>query len=177
MTSIATKPPIRFLTLTQVKKLHQIYIGTLTTSPSRDTLLNSALDAPLNIQHYEGETDVVRLAAVLASRIIKNHPFMDGNKRTGLLCANVFLGLNGGRLGEGVNGGKGVGELEAAHCAVADGRLDEVGLAGVYRRFVVGFGEEEERGRGEVERERKGVDGVWEDDGVDGAWEDDGADD
>ncbi|KAL9007641.1 MAG: hypothetical protein Q9180_009608, partial [Flavoplaca navasiana] len=60
MASHAAKSTLRFLTLDQVKKLHHIYVGT--TAPSRDTLLNSALDAPMNKQHYEGEQDVIKLA-------------------------------------------------------------------------------------------------------------------
>jgi death on curing protein len=59
-----------------------------------DGLLLSALARPENIHAYEPEADVYRLAAAYCPGIIKNHPFVDGNKRTGILAAIVFLGLN-----------------------------------------------------------------------------------
>jgi death-on-curing protein len=58
-------------------------------------LLLSALARPENIKAYEPEADVFRLAAAYCAGVVKNHPFIDGNKRTGMLCAVVFLGLNG----------------------------------------------------------------------------------
>ena len=57
-------------------------------------LLLSALARPENILAYEPEADAFRLAAAYCAGVIKNHPFVDGNKRTGVLCAIVFLGLN-----------------------------------------------------------------------------------
>ncbi|MGQ0484199.1 MAG: type II toxin-antitoxin system death-on-curing family toxin [Hyphomicrobiales bacterium] len=58
-------------------------------------LWESALARPENIHAYEPEADVFRLAAAYCTVVVKNHPFIDGNKRTGTLCAVVFLGLNG----------------------------------------------------------------------------------
>ena len=58
-------------------------------------LLQSALARPENILAYEPEATVFRLAAAYAHGIIKNHPFVDGNKRTGTLAAAAFLALNG----------------------------------------------------------------------------------
>lgn len=58
-------------------------------------LLLSALARAENIQAYEAEADAFRLAAAYGAGIVKNHPFVDGNKRTGVLSAVVFLGLNG----------------------------------------------------------------------------------
>lgn len=57
-------------------------------------LLLGALARPENIHAYEPEDDVFRLAAAYCAGIVKNHPFIDGNKRTGILSAVVFLGLN-----------------------------------------------------------------------------------
>ena len=57
-------------------------------------LLESALARPENIHAYEPEADVFRLAAAYCTGVVKNHPFIDGNKRTGTLCAVVFLGIN-----------------------------------------------------------------------------------
>lgn len=94
----------------------------------------------MNVKHYEGEQDVVKLASVLASRIIKNHAFMDGNKRTALLAANVFLKINGKMLHDEALDAKDVKVkelLEAAHSAVAVNQLDEAGLAEEYGKVVV----------------------------------------
>ena len=61
----------------------------------RDTgLLDSALARPLNRWAYE-QADIFALAASYAFGIVKNHPFIDGNKRTAFLAAYVFLRLNG----------------------------------------------------------------------------------
>lgn len=58
-------------------------------------LLESALSRPQNIHAYEPDADLYRLAAAYCAGIVKNHPFIDGNKRTGVLSAVAFLGLNG----------------------------------------------------------------------------------
>lgn len=59
--------------------------------------LLSALARPENLRHY-GSPTTFELAAAYAAGIIQNHPFADGNKRTGFLCAFVFLYLNGQQL-------------------------------------------------------------------------------
>ncbi len=61
-------------------------------------LMLSALARPENVCAYEPEADIFRLAAAYCVGIVKNHPFIDGNKRTGVLCAVVFLGINGVEL-------------------------------------------------------------------------------
>ena len=58
-------------------------------------LLDSALARPENIHAYEPEADMFRLAAAYCTGVVKNHPFVDGNKRTGALSTVVFLALNG----------------------------------------------------------------------------------
>ncbi len=57
-------------------------------------LLESALARPLNRAGY-GEPDTVELAAVYAIAIARNHPFIDGNKRTAYVAMVLFLALNG----------------------------------------------------------------------------------
>jgi|SRR3954469_7168975 len=57
-------------------------------------LLESALARPINKFAY-GETSLVALAAAYGFGIARNHPFIDGNKRTALTSVIVFLGLNG----------------------------------------------------------------------------------
>lgn len=60
-------------------------------------LLESALGRPRHLHHYERPT-TVELAAAYAEGIVKNHPFLDGNKRTGFVAAVLFLETNGHRF-------------------------------------------------------------------------------
>lgn len=60
-------------------------------------LLESALARPRQLLAY-GNPDLCDLAAAYATGIIRNHPFVDGNKRSGFLSAYVFLAANGVRL-------------------------------------------------------------------------------
>ena len=60
-------------------------------------LLDSALGRPLQQFHYE-KPDLFDLAATYAHGIVKNHPFLDGNKRAGFMAAYTFLGVNGQQL-------------------------------------------------------------------------------
>ncbi|HXA26858.1 MAG TPA: type II toxin-antitoxin system death-on-curing family toxin [Acetobacteraceae bacterium] len=57
-------------------------------------LLESALARPLNRASY-GDPDVAELAALYAIAIARNHPFVDGNKRTAYVALESFLELNG----------------------------------------------------------------------------------
>lgn len=57
-------------------------------------MLESALARPLQKQAY-GEPDLCDLAAAYLFGIVKNHPFVDGNKRTGFAAADLFLYFNG----------------------------------------------------------------------------------
>jgi death-on-curing protein len=60
-------------------------------------LLDSALARPLNAYSY-GVSDICELGALYATGIIKNHPFVDGNKRTGYIAGRLFIETNGLRL-------------------------------------------------------------------------------
>lgn len=60
-------------------------------------LLDSALARPQNAFAY-GEEDFCTLAALYAAGIVKNHPFADGNKRTGFVACELFLAANGRTL-------------------------------------------------------------------------------
>ena len=60
-------------------------------------LLASALARPLNLVAY-GEPDAAALAAAYGFGIARNHPFIDGNKRTAFVCTELFLVLNGASL-------------------------------------------------------------------------------
>ncbi len=56
-------------------------------------MLESALARPVNQWHY-GEDDLCALAAAFAFGVARNHPFIDGNKRTAWVLARLFLRLN-----------------------------------------------------------------------------------
>ena len=60
-------------------------------------LLESALQRPVHAMHY-GETSFARLAALLMHGIVRNHPFVDGNKRGAFVCTAVFCEINGYEL-------------------------------------------------------------------------------
>lgn len=61
------------------------------------TLLESALARPVNRWGY-GDDDPAALAAAYAYGVARNHPFVDGNKRTAWVLARLFLALNNHRL-------------------------------------------------------------------------------
>lgn len=60
-------------------------------------LLDSALARPMNCFAYE-KAGIFELAAAYANGLIRNHPFLDGNKRIGFAAAAVFLEINDHRL-------------------------------------------------------------------------------
>lgn len=60
-------------------------------------MLESAMARPLNLIAY-GDPDAAELAASYAFGIARNHPFVDGNKRTAAVVSETFLALNGYRL-------------------------------------------------------------------------------
>ncbi len=89
-------------------------------------LLDSALARPRNLQAYS-EADAPALAAAYAFGIVRNHPFVDGNKRTALLTAALFLEANGFRFV--------ASEADAVvrTLALAAGEIDEAEFAGWLR--------------------------------------------
>jgi len=61
-------------------------------------LLESALARPRQLWTYEANADLARLAAAYGVGLVRNHPFVDGNKRAAFLAVGLFLGLNGFQL-------------------------------------------------------------------------------
>ena len=61
-------------------------------------MLESALARPLNRAGY-GDPDIAELAALYAIGIARNHPFVDGNKRTAYVALETFLEMNGCMFG------------------------------------------------------------------------------
>ena len=89
-------------------------------------LLESALARPRN-RHAYGEAELYALAAAYAYGIVRNHPFVDGNKRTGFVTAALFLQENGLRLT--------APEAEAVVMTIglASGEMPEEGFAAWFR--------------------------------------------
>lgn len=92
-------------------------------------LLESALARPLNAFSY-GQKDLCALSALYGAGIIKNHPFIDGNKRTGLVVLELFLELNSLRSVASDE------DTLAAILSVASGEWDDVTLADWLRENV-----------------------------------------
>ena len=89
-------------------------------------LLQSALARPQNIAAY-GTADIYLLAAAYGFGIARNHPFLDGNKRTAFLCTVAFLRIHGAVFKASQV------EAAAAFLELAAGNLSEEGLAGWLR--------------------------------------------
>jgi len=93
-------------------------------------LLESALARPLNLAVY-GNPDVAELAAAYGFGIARNHPFVDGNKRTAFVATELFLALNGLQLAAVDD------ECITTMLALAAGELDEIAFAQWLREHVV----------------------------------------
>ncbi|WP_193369591.1 type II toxin-antitoxin system death-on-curing family toxin [Pelagibius marinus] len=87
----------RWLSLAIVHALHSESVARFGgTDGTRDAgLLESALARPQHRAAYEEGVSLFALAADYCLGIVKNHPFLDGNKRSGILAAATFLSLNG----------------------------------------------------------------------------------
>jgi death-on-curing protein len=86
-------------------------------------LLQSALARPQQLRAYQSEADVIQMAAAYTAGIVRDHPFIDGNKRTGFVVGVLFLELKGYRFV--------ASEEDAAEAvlSLADGRLKEEAFA------------------------------------------------
>ncbi len=85
-------------------------------------LFESALARPLHLAAY-GSPDVWDLAASYGIGLAKNHPFVDGNKRTAFLAVGMFLVLDGWRLTAPQ------ADATLTMLAVASGQMDEAAFA------------------------------------------------
>ncbi|KAM0806169.1 hypothetical protein BDR22DRAFT_901400 [Usnea florida] len=88
-------------------------------------LLESALHSPINQNHYSNENDLAQLTAALSVKLIRNHAFLNGNKRTALLAANLFLLQHNMRLQVDAEKVEKNDMIEEAHCEVADDRMEQ----------------------------------------------------
>ncbi len=93
-------------------------------------LLQSGLARPQHLAAYDDTADLCDIAAAYTAGIVKNHPFVDGNKRTGFVVGILFLELNGARF---------IASEEAATDAVlnlAAGTIDAAGYASFLRSNI-----------------------------------------
>ena len=92
----------RWLTRLMIDTIHSELLREHGGSPGvRDggeNLIESALARPRNRLAYESASDLADLAAAYLFGLVKNHGYMDGNKRIGFAAATTFLLLNGIRL-------------------------------------------------------------------------------
>ncbi len=93
------------------------------------SLLESALSRPVNRWHY-GDDDFANLAAAYAYGVARNHPFIDGNKRTAWVLARLFLTLNGQLLIFDQT------DATQTMIALAAGELSEDEMADWFRRHL-----------------------------------------
>lgn len=124
------KEPL-FLGLDEVIEIHRDQIERYGGHPGiRDIeLLKSAVAMPAaGFSEDYFHTDIFEMAAAHLFRIIRNHPFVDGNKRAGAVAAVVFLMLNGRELHADEE------SFEAMVRSVADGKMDKTGAAEFFRK-------------------------------------------
>lgn len=124
---------IEFLEFDEVLAIHERQIERYGGSPGlRDqSLLESALAVPEST--FDGEylhSDLFEMAAAYAFHISQNHPFFDGNKRTGLLTALTFLDTNG------ITVGTPSPRLYEAMMQIAEGRMRKKELAALFRSLA-----------------------------------------
>jgi death-on-curing protein len=115
----------RWVTKEMVLAVHEEQMATFGGGAGlRDEgLLESALARPQNLFAYEPDATLPRLAASLGWGIVRKHPFVDGNKRTGLIAIRMFMHRNGLRFRPDRT------QAYSVIMAVAAGELDEDELA------------------------------------------------
>ena len=124
----------RWLTRPMVDTIHSELLaehgGVSGVRSDGDVLIESALARPRNRFAYEPESDLASLAAGYLYGLVKNHGYVDGNKRVGFASAATFLLLNGSRLT--------ATEPDAYDqvVAVAAGHLEEPALASWIRNHI-----------------------------------------
>ena len=122
-----------FLLLSEVLEIHQDQVTRYGGAAGiRDIeLLKSALGMPSAT--YGGQflhTDIYEMAAAYLFHLVKNHPFVDGNKRVGAVTALIFLYLNGFDFDATEN------DLAEMVLAVAQGDIDKTDVAVFIRRHT-----------------------------------------
>ncbi len=134
---------MRYLSLAEVAALHRLVLEAAGGSPGvRDPgALESAVAQPL--QTFAGEDlypGLIEKAAALCFSLVRNHPFLDGNKRVGHAAMETFLVLNGFEIEASVD------EQEELILSLAAGEVDRSGLVTWLSQHV----RSRSRGRGDL---------------------------
>ena len=121
-----------FLDFQHIEEIHQASLEAYGGSPGiRDQgLIESALGSAMNTFFY-ANGDLSDIAAAYAFHLAQAQAFLDGNKRTGIGAALLFL------RGNGVTKVPSDEQLYDAMIAIAEKRLDKAGLAEMFRRAAV----------------------------------------
>lgn len=93
-------------------------------------LLQSALARPQQLSAYGEDVDIIVLAASYTAGVVHNHPFVDGNKRTGFILGVLFLETNGVQFVASEE------DAATAVLALASGEMNEAGYATFLRANV-----------------------------------------
>ncbi|MFJ6322352.1 MULTISPECIES: type II toxin-antitoxin system death-on-curing family toxin [unclassified Rhizobium] len=126
--------PVTFLTRMLIEQLHEMQIKRFGGSYGlRDEgVLESALARPINKYQY-GTEDIIELAAAHLFGLVKNHAFVDGNKRIAIVATAVFLMENGYRVQTTD------ANLYSFVVAVAAGEIDEDGASRFLRDVCIPY--------------------------------------
>ena len=122
----------KFFALEAVLRAHEEQVREFGGDPGiRDLgLLKSALAQPMaTFGDQFLHEDLFAMAAAYVFHIVKNHPFVDGNKRTGLATGLAFLDAHGIKVVRTL-------ALYDMTIAVAEGKLDKIGIAEILRRLA-----------------------------------------
>jgi len=123
-----------FLELGEILEIHRDQIESYGGSPgTRDIglLLSAAAMPKAGIADRYLHEDIFEMAAAYLYHIVRDHPFVDGNKRTGAVAALVFLAMNDVRIDAGED------ELESIVRSVAEGTVSKSEAASFLRRNAV----------------------------------------
>ena len=125
---------MRYLTLNEVLELHERIIAQSGGAVGLRAIsgLESALAQPrMTFDGQDLYPTLVEKAAALGFSIIQNHPFVDGNKRTGHAAMEIFLILNGFEIQKSID------EQESIILQVASGKLSRVAFADWLRLAIL----------------------------------------
>jgi death-on-curing protein len=89
---------MRYLTVSDVLRLHQWATGVADPLYEFGLLESAVLRPQHSVAGHDAYPELQDKAAALMHSLIRNHPFIDGNKRTGVIAVGVFLMLNGWEL-------------------------------------------------------------------------------
>ena len=124
-----------FLTRGNVDELHEASLHQFggIVGVRNENLIESALGAAMN-EHFYGGGDIFAVAAAYAFHIAQNQAFLDGNKRTAVASALVFLAMNGCVASHALEDRM---ALYAALIAIAERRMTKFELAQLFRQLFL----------------------------------------